>query len=89
MVWWVAFSPDGKQIATAGEDAPGQALGRLGRRATLTLASDAGEVRCVAFSPDGKSLAGATEVRPAAADLPMVWWWDHRDPTIWSRDRVG
>jgi WD40 repeat protein len=60
----LAFSPDGKTLASAGgleEEAPGElklwdvATGKN----TATLKGHAGMVWCVAFSPDGKTLASA------------------------------
>ncbi|NQT14061.1 MAG: WD40 repeat domain-containing protein [Planctomycetes bacterium] len=70
-VWWVAFSPDGRLVASAGGDKNivlwDVATGRL--RRTLTGHTD--QVRSVAFSPDGRLLASASTDKTAKLwDIP-------------------
>jgi WD40 repeat protein len=80
----VAFSPDGKRLATAGmglgAGKPGQvkvwdvATGQ--ETLALKFAADAGAVGCVAFSPDGKRLASgsrANPYKPGKPGLVKVW----------------
>src|SRR5438552_47966 len=60
-VWSVPFSPDGKTLASAGDDrtiklwevATGKELARI-------AAGHREDVHCVALSPDGKTLASAS-----------------------------
>ena len=62
-VFGVAFSPDGKLLASAGSDGHGAAVGSGHRPGSRTLPSDRlpapSSVYGVAFSPDGKLLASA------------------------------
>jgi WD40 repeat protein len=71
----VALSPDGKTLASSGDDrlirlwdpASGKALG--------TLEGHAGAVRCLAFSPDGKALAsGGADKLIRLWDMTAAGW---------------
>ena len=57
----VAFSPDGKHIATASDDQTAKVWDAETGKELLTLRGHADSVIAVAFSPDGKRLATASE----------------------------
>jgi WD40 repeat protein/tRNA A-37 threonylcarbamoyl transferase component Bud32 len=70
-VYCVAFSPDGKFLATADHDGTVKLWeASTGQRRTILL-GHTDEVNCVAFSPDGKTLA-------SASDDQTVRLWDTR-----------
>ncbi len=57
---FVAFSPDGKLLATASRDETVKLWDVEKRQPIATLAGRFNMVRCVVFSPDGKRLAAAS-----------------------------
>ncbi|TMQ32476.1 MAG: hypothetical protein E6K70_18330, partial [Planctomycetota bacterium] len=59
----VAFSPDGKTLATAGSDGLVKLWGSETGQERATLRGHADWVSCVAFSPDGKRVATASADR--------------------------
>ena len=59
-VWGVAFSPDGRLLATASDDGTARVWDPATGRHLRTLTGHAGGVRGVAFSPDGRLLATAS-----------------------------
>jgi WD40 repeat protein/tRNA A-37 threonylcarbamoyl transferase component Bud32 len=63
----VAFSPDGKHVASAGADAVVTVWDRQTLRAVLALRGHEGAVTAVAFSRDGKHLASG------AAGTVRIW----------------
>ena len=56
----VAFSPDGKRLASASRDGTVKVWDAATGQETLTLKGHTGRVASVAFSPDGKRLATAS-----------------------------
>ncbi len=57
----VAFSPDGKTLASASDDYTIKLWDIASRQNIATLKGHEGHVRSVAFSPDGKTLASASD----------------------------
>src|SRR5262249_24341580 len=59
----VAFSPDGKLLAGAGDDETIKWWDVRSERVVAALRGHVDAVTCLAFSPDGKTLASASEDR--------------------------
>src|SRR5436309_3424402 len=66
LIYHLAFSPDGKLLATAGFDNVVKLWEWPSGKEVRTLTGHTGPVYCVAFSPDGKWLASAGHSEPAA-----------------------
>ncbi|QDV32476.1 WD40 repeat domain-containing serine/threonine protein kinase [Tautonia plasticadhaerens] len=58
-LYFIAFSPDGRLMATCGQDAVIRLSERPGDRLVSEIETGQGEVNGLAFSPDGRRLASA------------------------------
>ena len=75
----MAFSPDGRRVASGGDDEDGAAVGRprpASRSGRLLLGHTELRSRAVAFSPDGRRIASA------GADTTVRLWDVRRQAAI-------
>jgi WD40 repeat protein len=76
MVWAVAFSPDGRTLATTSLDGTAKLWEVASGREVRTLAGAGGGVVGAAFSPDGRLLATAARGRLGSGESGEVKLWE-------------
>jgi WD40 repeat protein len=79
----VAFSPDGKFIASAGKDHSVRLFNASSGSMSASFTQHTDEVRAIAFSPDGKMLASASDDRTI-----KIWDVSNRDLLISLGDKA-
>jgi len=70
----LAWSPDGKYIASAGDDVEVWSVAT--GRTFYTFTKNASPIKCLAWSPDGKYIASANTPQPPPYTIPVtiqVW----------------
>ncbi|MES4830360.1 WD40 repeat domain-containing protein [Streptomyces anthocyanicus] len=80
----MAFSPDGKTLATGGPNSDVRLWGVATGRLDTTLANDRAQAKDLVFSPDGRSLAVTAEGRMLRWNLA-----DRKPSAILSDDDTG
>ena len=80
----VAFSPNGRLLATVGDDSKVRLWDPATGRRQRTFRGHIGEVRAVAFSPDGRLLATAGDDTTV-----QLWHPNRRSFGRWSRTALG
>jgi WD40 repeat protein len=77
VVYFLAFSPDGKTLATGSWDGTVRLWHVASAQPLVTLRGHRGAVYCVVFSPDGRTLASSSAYRQAPNDLQaadvLIW----------------
>ena len=76
----VAFSPDGKRLASASEDKTVKVWDAATGQELLTLKGHTSGVYSVAFSPDGKRLASAARTGRSRSGTPGRWMTNRQNP---------